>query len=62
MLLKEKVTGASAVAVACALNEKTDRKVTVELLGGNLEIEWAKNDHVYMTGPAEIAFTGEVYI
>ncbi len=55
-------TGASAVAVACVLNEKTDRKVTVELLGGELEIEWAENDHVYMTGPAEIAFTGEVDI
>lgn len=55
-------TGASAVAVASVLNDKTERKVTVELLGGELEIEWAENDHVYMTGPAEIAFTGEVEI
>ncbi len=55
-------TGASAVAVASVLNELTDRKVTVHLNGGDLEIEWAGNDHVYMTGPATIAFEGIVDI
>lgn len=51
-------TGASAVAVAAALNKKTGRKVNIKLLGGNLEIEWAANNHVYMTGPAEQVFEG----
>ena len=53
-------TGACAVAVASHLNGKTDRKVEVELLGGTLDIEWdSKDNHVYMTGPAEIVFEGE---
>lgn len=54
-------TGACATAVACNLNGLTDRKVTIELLGGNLEIEWSKeNNHVYMTGPATTVFEGEL--
>ena len=55
-------TGASAVTVACALNKLTDRKVTVHLVGGDLEIEWADNNHVYMTGPATTAYQGTVEI
>ena len=52
-------TGACASAVACSLNGYTDRKVIVELLGGNLEIEWSEKDnHVYMTGPATTVFEG----
>jgi len=54
-------TGACATAVACALNGKTDRDVTIGLLGGELEIEWEETDnHVYMTGPAAIVFDGEI--
>ena len=52
-------TGASAVCVAGVLTDRTDRKITNHLLGGDLEIEWAENDHVYMTGPAEEVFRGE---
>ncbi len=52
-------TGASAVCVAGALTDRTERKITNQLLGGDLEIEWADNDHVYMTGPAEEVFRGE---
>ncbi len=55
-------TGASAVAVACVLNKLTARKVTVHLLGGDLKIEWADNNHVYMTGPATTAYQGMVEI
>lgn len=51
-------TGACAAAVACALNDKTDRHVFVKIALGTLEIEWADDDHVYMTGPAETVFTG----
>lgn len=52
-------TGACAVAVAGAQNGFTGRTVTVHLAAGNLLIEWAGNNHVYMTGPAEEVFTGE---
>ncbi len=46
-------TGASASLVASALNKKTERRAIVRLLGGELDIEWAADNHVYMTGPAE---------
>lgn len=54
-------TGACASVVAAILNEYTSRKVTVQLLGGELEIEWNKdNNHVYMTGPATTVFEGKI--
>lgn len=52
-------TGACASAVAACLNELTERKVTVHLPGGALEIEWSEQNNVYMTGPAEEVFTGD---
>ena len=55
-------TGAAAVGVAAILNGLTERSLSVHLRGGDLEIEWADNDHVYMTGPASIVFNGEVDI
>lgn len=55
-------TGACATAVACVLNDLTDRNITVHLPGGDLIIEWADNNHVYMTGPGEYVFTGEIEI
>lgn len=52
-------TGACATAVACCLNDLTERELNVELLGGTLKIEWNKDDnHVYMTGPAVTVFEG----
>ncbi len=54
-------TGACATAVAAILNKKSGRKVNLKLLGGSLDIEWASNNHVYMTGPAEEAFSGVYY-
>ena len=54
-------TGACAVAVASILNGLTKRSVTVKLLGGDLMIEWnEENGHVFMTGPAEVVFDGEI--
>ncbi|KAK3016108.1 hypothetical protein RJ639_006352 [Escallonia herrerae] len=48
-------TGACAVAVAAVLEGRADRTCTVDLPGGPLEIEWSEEDnHVYMTGPAEV--------
>ncbi len=52
-------TGACSAAVACVLNDKTGRSVAVEIELGTLLIEWSETDnHVYMTGPAEIVFSG----
>jgi diaminopimelate epimerase len=55
-------TGASAAAVAANLNRFTGKKVTVSLLGGDLEIEWGGDNRVYMTGPAEEVFEGRMEI
>lgn len=52
-------TGACAATVAAVLNDKTDRSVTVHLPGGDLLIEWAEDNHIYMTGPAAYAFQGK---
>ena len=53
-------TGACASVVAAILNDKTSRKVTVHLRGGDLFIEWMGDNKVYMTGPAEEVFEGKV--
>lgn len=53
-------TGACATLVAAALTGRAQRKATVQLLGGELEIEWAEDNHVYMTGPAVEVFSGEL--
>ena len=54
-------TGACATLVASVLNDYTDRKATLHLLGGDLEIEWNEADNnVYMTGPATTVFQGEI--
>ncbi len=54
-------TGSCATAVAAILNGKTGAEVTVQLMGGELEIAWAGGDApVYMTGPAVTVFDGEI--
>lgn len=54
-------TGACASLVASALNDKTGRRATVHLPGGDLLIEWSEADnHVYMTGPAVEVFEGVI--
>lgn len=54
-------TGCCATAVAGVLNGLTDRKVTVEVTGGELLIEWdEQTNHVFMTGPARFVFEGTV--
>jgi len=53
-------TGACASVVAGVLNGLSARKTTVELLGGELTIEWKESDnHVYLTGGATTVFEGE---
>jgi diaminopimelate epimerase len=55
-------TGASAVAVATNIKGLTERSVTVHLLEGALLVEWAEDNHVYMTGPALQVFEGVIEI
>ncbi|MGO8703204.1 MAG: diaminopimelate epimerase [Candidatus Brocadiia bacterium] len=52
-------TGASAVCVAGALTGRTARKLLVHLPGGDLDLEFSADNHVFMTGPATEVFTGE---
>lgn len=56
-------TGACAVAVASMLNGFVEDKCTVHLLGGPLEIEWNREKNtIFMTGPAQVVFDGEIYL
>ncbi len=53
-------TGASAVTAACILNKLTERKITIQLRGGNLVTEWREDDNsIYLDGPAVEVFKGE---
>ena len=54
-------TGCCATVVASVLNGLTDTKVTVKVLGGEILCEWDRaRNVVYMTGPAETVFDGEI--
>ncbi|KAB1224024.1 Diaminopimelate epimerase, chloroplastic [Morella rubra] len=56
-------TGACATVVAAVLEGRAGRNCTVDLPGGPLQIEWREEDnHVYMTGPAEVVFYGSVQL
>ena len=65
-------TGACATGVAACLQGRSGRKSQIVMDGGTLTIEWCESDrlaeghvfqknHVYMTGPAEFVFDGEIY-
>jgi len=51
-------TGACASLVAAVRTGRADRQAIVHLPGGDLHIEWADNDHIFMTGPAVTVFEG----
>ena len=53
-------TGSSAVTAACVLNGLTEKKILNHLSGGDLEMEWAEDGNIYMTGPAVEVFSGEI--
>lgn len=56
-------TGACATLVSSVLNGLTDRAAWIGLKGGDLFIEWDERDnHVYMTGPAEAVYEGSIEI
>ena len=51
-------TAACAAVVNGARTRRTARRVTVTLPGGDLLIEWRADDHVTLTGPSELEWTG----
>ena len=52
-------SGACAVAVTAMLRNVVDREITIELRGGELQIEWADmHSPIWMTGPAATVYTG----
>lgn len=54
-------TGACATLVAAVLTDRAERRATLHLNGGDLDIEWrAADDHIYMAGPAAEAFRGDI--
>jgi diaminopimelate epimerase len=52
-------SGACAIAVASMIHGYTDNRVGIELPGGILTVEWDGEGDVFLSGPAEIVFTGE---
>jgi diaminopimelate epimerase len=53
-------TGASAVTAAAVLNGLTEKQIINHLSGGDLEMQWADDGCIYMTGPAVEVFTGDI--
>ncbi len=54
-------TGACSSAVAAALHDLTDRRVLVEMKGGNLLVEWREDNQVIATGDAAVIYEGKYY-
>jgi diaminopimelate epimerase len=54
-------TGSSAAAVAAILNGQAESPVTVKTVAGDLQVRW-DDDGVFLTGPAEITFRGELFL
>ena len=56
-------TGACATAVAAAITGRCGRHSRIIMDGGTLEIDWREDDgHVYLSGPAAIAFEGTIQL
>ncbi|WVZ08417.1 hypothetical protein V8G54_021763 [Vigna mungo] len=54
-------TGACATVVAAVLEGHAGRICTVDLPGGPLQIDWREEDnHVYMTGSADLVYYGSL--
>lgn len=52
-------TGACAIGVVAAHLNKTMRNIDINLPGGKLGVRWGENQHVFLTGPAEVTYTGQ---
>jgi diaminopimelate epimerase len=52
-------TGACAAAVASMIGGRTERRVSVRMPGGTLEVLWRDDGEVLLTGTAEVVYRGE---
>ena len=55
-------TGACAALAAAARTGRTGREARVHLAGGDLEIEWRADNHIFMSGPAVEVYRGVIEI
>jgi diaminopimelate epimerase len=56
-------SGACAALVAAVLNGKCRHRAKLILLGGELDVDWNEvNSHVYLSGPADFVFDGEILL
>lgn len=56
-------TGCCTAAVFAAITERCDRDVTVEQIGGNLEVNWDEvTNTVFMKGPSHTVFEAEIEV
>lgn len=53
-------TGSCATGVAAVLTGRIEKEARILLDGGELSVEWEKGGHVFMTGPAQKVFEGEM--
>ncbi len=51
-------SAACAATVSAVRKDYCDRQVRVTLPGGDLGVQWSDDGHVYITGPAQLEFTG----
>jgi diaminopimelate epimerase len=51
-------SGACAAVVAACRRGLTERKVSIDLNGGTLQLQWMPDNHVMMTGPVATSFSG----
>ena len=51
-------TAASRGLVAAVITERAERSAVIHMRGGDLEKEWAEDNHVYKTGPAAFVCDG----
>jgi diaminopimelate epimerase len=53
-------TAACAALVNAVRTKRSARKATVTVPGGDLTVEWKHDNHVILTGPAELEFSGSL--
>jgi len=53
-------TGACAALVAAHVTGRAERRATIHLRGGDLDVDWRADDHVYLTGAAAEVFTADI--
>ncbi|MBO7382342.1 MAG: diaminopimelate epimerase, partial [Muribaculaceae bacterium] len=55
-------TGACATLVAAHVTDRSPRKATILMDGGNVDVEWHDDGHVWFMGGATIVYEGDAYL